>query len=212
MTNDNDNSLLWILGGTVAVVVVYYFVFYNSEDMGAIGEVTQTIDDAVNSILRGQRLTNAPYDKSSGLVPGNPDDLANSCGLDTETYSLARAISSEEGGSTNGTKVAVGWAINNEANRRGITITQLVTTADGDYGIQTLVHYCSTAQDPYMGDAQIAAGILGGTIADTTNGATNFDRPAGENAAAVQTKRLKAGMTLQSVPTASSGLEFWKNG
>lgn len=203
-------TTLWVLGITVTVIIAYYWLFYNSDDLGVTGDVTQTIDDAINAITRGTRLTHAPYDKQTGLVPGSPDDLASSCGLDTETYSLARAISSEEGLSNNTTKLAVGWAIYNDANKAGKSLTDLVTTNDGYYGIQTLVHYCSTAQDPYQGDATIAAGILNGSMADPTGGAIQFDRPAQENAAKVQANRIKSGEEIVTVPGADPGLEFWR--
>jgi|SRR5215831_4489841 len=215
MANEReDNSLLWVLGLTIGVVLLYYWFFYNSDDLGVVGDVTQAIDDVVNGITRGKRLTNAPYDKSTGLVPGSPSDLAASCGMDVETYSLARAIASEEAGSTNATKVAVGWAIKNAANQKyGGSITTLVCTADGSYGIQPLVGYCSTAHDPYEGEGTIAEGIQSGAIADTTDGATQFDRPAGENAAKVQAKRIASGAT-QVTPegTLTPGLEFWTGG
>lgn len=208
-----DNTLLWTLGITVAVIVLYYYFFYNTDTLGVVGEVTQTVNDAIN-IVRGNRLTHCPYDKTTGLVPRDPSSLADSCGLDLETYSLARAISSEEGVSTADTKIAVGWAIKNAADQKyGGSITTLVCTGDGYYGIQKLVGYCSTAQDPYDGDAQVAAGILGGTIADTTGGATQFDRPKGENAAKVQSNRIASG-AVQTNPTGdiTPGLEFWANG
>lgn len=212
MSERSDNTLLWTLGITVAVIALYYFLFYNQDNEGAIGDVTQVIDDAINSVTRGARLTNAPYDKSSGLVSDSPDSLANSCGLDIETYSLARAISSEEGTSTDGTKLAVGWAINNAAIQKyGGDITRLVTTGSGSYGIQRLVGYCSTARDPYEGDATIAAAILTGAMADPTGGATQFDRPAGENAAQVRptglrvAKRLSLALTLALAPDWSFG-------
>lgn len=206
-----DNTLLWTLGITVAVVVLYYWLFYNTDTLGIAGDVTQMINDAINGIVRGARLTDAPYDKTTGLVPETPDDLAGSCGLDVETYCLARAISSEEGLSTNGTKLAVGWAIYNYSRKYG-SVRTAVTTRDDSFGIQWLVGYCSTAQDPYEGDASIAAMILTGQVADPTGGATQFDRPAGENAAQVQANRLAAGKTLIPGDSigASSGLEFWR--
>lgn len=211
MDRRRDNTLLYVLGGTVLTIVLYYWLFYNTDTLGVIGDVTQTINDALNAIARGTRLTDAPYDKSTGLVAESPDDLAQSCGLDVETYSLARAISSEEGLSTNGTKLAVGWAIYNYSRKYG-SVRTAVTTADDSYGIQRLVGYCSTAQDPYEGDASIAAGILSGQLADPTGGATQFDRPSGENAAKVQANRIAAGKTLIAGADigASSGLEFWK--
>lgn len=210
----SDNTLLWILAGTVGTIVLYYIFFYNEDNTGILGDVTNAIDDVVNGIVRGKRLTNAPADTDSGIVEEDPQSLADSCGYDLETYSLMRAISSEEGGSTNATKVAVGWAIKNAANQKyGGSITTLVCTAEGQYAIQPLVGYCSTSHDPYQGDADIATGIQQGTIPDTSQGATQFDRPLHENAAAVQAKRIASG-AHQVYPdgTLTPGLEFWAGG
>lgn len=205
-----SKTTLWVLGITIAVIVGYYWLFYNEDNTGVLGDVTQTIDDAVNSVTQGTRLTNAPYDTATGLVAQSPDDLASSCGMDTETYSLARAIASEEEGSSTSTKIAVGWAIKNYSDYKGYgSITTAVTTSGGQYGIQTLVGYCSSARDPYQGDADIAAGILSGQYADPTGGSIQFDRTAGENAAKVQANRIASGEEQVIVP-GTTGIEFWR--
>lgn len=210
--NSASKTALWVLGITVAVIVAYYWLFYNSDNMGVLGDVTQTIDDAFNAVVaKGSRLTNAPYDTSTGLVPGNPDDLAASCGLDTETYSLARAIASEEEGGNPTTKIAIGWAIKNYSDSKGYgSITTAVTTVDGYYGIQTKVGYCSTARDPYQGDADIAAGILNGQYSDPTGGAIQFDDFKNGPPANVVANRTKAGEVSEPDPGGSPTLEFWK--
>jgi len=196
--------------------------------------VTQTLD-AITSLGRGDRLTRAPYDTTTGIVPGRPEDLAATAGLDVEAYSLARAIASEEGHSDTTIKLAVAWAIKNYADRHGRSITSLVTHANngahsGSYGTQRDIdatlddgitlnprykdsdRYCSTALDPYDQEGQIAAGVFDGSLADITGGADQFDRPAGErDADQVAQKRISAGAELVDVPGIDgSQIRFWR--
>jgi hypothetical protein len=190
--------------------VALWFLYGNSEDGGVVGDVRQMFLDAVSGVVRGTRVTKCPYDKTTGVVPCDPRQLASQAGVDDETYALARGISSEEGPSSSGTKAIVGWAIKNEASRRGVSIFSLVTHAtlgahSGKYGTQRNIEegttgyngsdrFISTAQDPYDGDIAIASGVLDGTIPDVTGGANQFDRPSGEsNPDAVAAKRVAAG-------------------
>jgi hypothetical protein len=212
----------------VAGVIAAWWFFGDDEEGGLLGEARQVIDAGVDLVLRGQRLTHAPYDTTTGVVPGAPQDLANQTTYDLETYSLARAISSEEGRANNDTKLAIGWAIKNRADAGAGSITSLVTHAtlpahSGSYGTQRNIEvgtagyndsdrYCSTGNDPYDGDAQIAYAIQTGTLPDPTGGAQYFDRSADDdNAAQVAANRAAAGLVLADVGgDVSSGLEFWR--
>jgi len=190
-----------------------WFLYGDSEDGGVVGDVRQLFLDAVSGIVRGARVTVCPYDKTTGVVPCDPHQLAAQAGVDDETYALARGISSEEGSSSATTKAVVAWAIKNEAARRGSSIFALVTHAklsahSGRYGTQRNIEegtagyngsdrYISTAQDPYTGDIEIASGVLAGTIPDVTEGANQFDRPSGEkDPDAVAAKRVAGGSEL----------------
>jgi hypothetical protein len=220
---NRESKTLWLLA---AGVVVAWWWFGPDEEGGILGNVRQLVDAGVDLVTRGARLTNAPYNTSTGVVPGAPQDLADSTSYDLETYSLARAISSEEGRSDDGTKLAVGWAIKNRADAGSGSITSLVThatesTHSGYYGTQRNIdantagynhsdRYCSTANDPYDGDAQIAYAIQTGTLPDPTGGAQYFDRSADDdNADQVAANRAASGLIAYDVPSASSGLRFW---
>ena len=192
---------------------VWWFLYGDSEGGGVVGDVRQIFIDAVSGVVRGDRVTHCSYDKTTGVVPCDPHQLAAQAGVDDETYALARGVSSEEGSSSASTKAVVAWAIKNEAARRGSSIFSLVTHAklashSGRYGTQRNIEegtagyngsdrYISTAQDPYEGDIAIAAGVLDGTIPDVTGGANQFDRPSGEkNPDAVAANRTAAGSEL----------------
>lgn len=219
--DEDETTLLWLLGG---VAVAWWFLGPDDEG-GVLGYARQLIDSGVDLVLRGNRLTHAPYDPSTGLVPGSPQSLADSTALDLESYSLARAISSEEGRSDDGTKLAVGWAIKNRADAGAGSITSLVTTAkyaySGYYGTQRQIdpnqpgynssnRYCSTANDPYDGDGQIALAIQNGNLPDPTGGAQYFDVPAfDDNPDQVTANRAAQGLVEVDVPGARSGLRFW---
>ncbi len=229
MKSDNDIYLLWVIGFTVAGVVVAYWIVSAGgpdETGGILGEAEQAAMDAVNLVTRGNRLTNAPYNKTTGVVPGTPQSLADQTSYDLETYSLARAISSEEGSSSDEIQLAIGWAIKNYVDRVGGNITSVVTHAkygphSGFYGTQRNIEkgtpgyngsdrYCSTANDPYDGNMQIAYAIQTGTLADPTGGAAYFDRPAGEDADKVATNRINSGLSQVDVPGVDpSQLRFW---
>ncbi len=218
-----------IFGGAALGGVALWFLYGNSETGGVVGDVRQMFLDAVSGIARGSRATLCPYDKTTGVVPCDPHQLARDAGVDDETYALARGISSEEGTSTSSTKALAAWAIKNEAMRRGSSIFSLVTRAklgshSGRYGTQRNIEvgtdgyngsdrYISTAQDPYDGDISIAAGVLDGSIPDATGGATQFDRPSGESDPdAVAAKRVAAGSEeVQGLDDLVDGdLRFWR--
>jgi hypothetical protein len=213
-----------------AALVAAWWLLGDNEEGGLLGDTRQLIDAGVDLVLRGQRLTHAPYDTTTGVVPGSPQALADQTPYDLETYALARAISSEEGRANDDTKLAIGWAIKNRADAGGGSIAALVTHANaashrGYFGTERNIdpaegggphgpsdRYCSTANDPYDGDAQIAYAIQTGTLPDPTGGAQYFDRSAlDDNAEKVANNRTAAGLVLADVGgDVSSGLEFWR--
>ncbi|HXJ30603.1 MAG TPA: hypothetical protein VNG35_08190 [Gemmatimonadales bacterium] len=226
-----ERRTVYLLGAGAALGAGAWWLA-SREPGGWLGTASQVVNDVLNAIVKGARLTRAPYDTTTGVVPGSPADLAASCGLDVETYSLARMISSEEGRSNNTIKAAVALATINYATRRGEGITALVTRAktpahSGSYGTQAnidednggrAVHgpsdrYCSTALDPYMGDAEIAGQCISGQIADFTGGALGFDRYGQESDPdKVAANRAADGLVEISVPgidRETDGIRFW---
>ena len=208
---------VWVF---IAVLVVWAW------DVGRGNPVDGAVT-LLNEIVRGSRLTHTPAD-SSGVVNAAPAALAQEAGLDLEPYSLARMLASEEPHADNTTKAAIAWCTYNEACRRGVTITDLLLKAanpahDGRYGSQKdkdpssarfgkSDRYATTALDPYDGEGQIAAGVLGGTIPDMTGGCTQFDRPAGErDPDAVAQNRFASGAVAVEVPGTDPGLRFWRS-
>ena len=224
-----------LIGGGVAVGLGAWYYLGDSEADGVIGDVRQAFTAAINSITQGRRLTRAPYDTTTGVVPGRPGELAAAAGLDLETYALARMIASEEGRSTSGVQALVAHATVNYARGRGRSISAVLLAAknpdhDGSFGTQKdlertvttgdgkEVHpsdrYASTASDPYEGHAAVAQGVLDGSIPDLTGGADQFDRPSGErDPDAVAARREAAGK--ETVPDLDfidglGDLRFWR--
>ncbi len=210
----------------VAAVIVGWWLLGPDDEGGALGIVRQAIDAGVDLVTRGNRATHAPYDTATGVVPGSPQSLADQTSYDLETYSLARAVSSEEGRSDDGTKLAVAWAIKNRANAGSGSITSVVTHAkepshSGFYGTQRNIdpntpgykhsdRFCSTGNDPYDGDLQIAYAVQTGTLPDPTGGAEFFDVEAfDDNPEQVAANRAADGLIAYDVPSARSGLRFW---
>lgn len=223
----SKNAQLWLIA--LGVVAAWYFIGPDEEG-GILGDARQVIDAGVDLVTRGQRLTHAPYDTSTGVVPGSPQSLADQTTYDLETYALARAISSEEGRANDDTKLAIGWAIKNRADAGGGSIASLVTRAkepthSGYFGTQRNIdastsgyngsdRFCSTANDPYDGDAQIALAIQTGQLPDPTGGAQYFDRAASDdNADQTAQNRANAGLVLADVAgDVDTGLRFWRQG
>jgi hypothetical protein len=219
----------YVLGFIAAVVYSFWAIM---QDDGEGATVTDKLADGIwsilNGITKGSRVTNAPYSKTTGVVPGAPADLAAAASLDIEVYSLARVIASEEGLSSTATQAAVGWAVKNHADASGKTLTSLLTYAklpahSGSYGTQRNIEkgtvgfngsdrYASTANDPYQGHVQIATGILDGSIEDLTQGSDQFDRPSGEtNPDAVAASRIASGSEEVDLSEfVDGGIRFWK--
>lgn len=207
---------LWLI---VGALVVFAFLGDGNPVDGAL--------TAINMLTRGARLTHSPAD-ATGYVDADPSELADEAGLSQEAYSLARMIASEEPHTDTTTQAAIAWATINEAARRGISITAMLLKAknprnDGHYGSQKdkdpdspnfkkSDRYATTALDPYDREGQIASQCLDGTIADFTGGATNFDRPDGENdPAKVAADRVNSGLELVAVDGVDDGIRFWRH-
>jgi len=229
---------LWAILGIIAGVAYALWALMRDDGEGAtvVDKLSDGFRDIVSGITQGRRVTNAPHSKTTGTVPGTPDSLAAVAGVDVEVYSLARNIASEEGNSSNETQAAVGWATLNYANAVGKSVTALLTQAkypphSGSYGTQRNIEvgtpngpnpatgfmggsdrYASTALDPYEGHIAIAQGVIDGTIPDVTNGATQYDRPAGEsNPDAIAASRESEGKTEVDLSDqgVDPGLRFW---
>lgn len=220
-----------IVGAGVAAGVVAWLILGDQEAGGVVGDLRQVFRDALNGITQGARLTRCPYDKATGVVPCAPAELAVQAGLDLETYALARLIASEEGNSSREVQALVAHAVKNAAAAAGKSIAAKLLFAkynghSGLFGTQRNIEegtpgyngsdrFASTASDPYEGHAQVAAGVLDGTIPDLTGGATQFDRPSGEsNPDRVAANRAAAG--LEEVPdlgdvTGIGDLRFWRS-
>lgn len=216
-TPSKPGFLTWAI-----VVGVLVFLFWNGD-----GNPVDGVTDILARIERGGRLTRAKYDSDTGVVPGEPADLAKEAGLDLETYALARMVSSEEGSSDNTIKAAVCWSTINYAAKVGKTISDLLLHANepthsnqfGTYknidqstpGYGKGERYASTALDPYDGDGEIAAQCLSGAIPDLTGGAIQFDRPGGEkNPDYTKGKREAAGLHVVEVEGIDSNvIRFW---
>ena len=185
--------LVWL--GAAAGVLAWYLLG-DPEEGGVLGDVRQTFRDALNGVTQGRRLTRCPYDKTTGVAPCDPGELAAAAGLDLETYALARMLASEEGNSTPEVQALVAHAVVNEARAAGKSISAKLlkaklATHSGFFGTQRNIEkgtdgydgsdrFASTATDPYEGHAVVAAGVLLGTIPDLTGGARRFDRTGGE--------------------------------
>lgn len=193
------------------------------------GDPVAGVEDLLNTIERGQRLTRTTYGKD-GVIRESPDALAAEAGTDVDSYALARMISSEHGRDPNVYKAAIAHVAVNYATHVGRSISSLLLRANhpqhtGWFGTQKDIdttsanfgesdRYASTAVDPYAGDLEIAQAVMAGTIADATGGAIQFDAPPAfktpEAAARTAAKRIAEGR-IQVYPDGidPDRLRFW---
>lgn len=237
----------WVAVGAGLGIALWWWLG-DDEAGGVLGDVRQVFRDALAGIVQGARLTHAPYDKTTGIAPGDPEALAAAAGATLEEYALARNIASEEGNSSAQVQAVVGHATRNAAAAAGKSIASLLLAAASKYsqpgagweGQNTVPHsgrfgtqanlevlvtrkdgkkvhpsdrYASTAQDPYEGHLAVARGVLDGSIPDVTGGATQYDRPSGENDPdAVAAKREREGKELVDLGDIEGlgDLRFWR--
>jgi hypothetical protein len=113
-----------------------------------------------------------------------PQALAEQAGLAIDVYSLARMVASEGYSTITPTgMLALAEAARNEAQRRGISVTQLLTTvtkdgphASGFYGRQEPGTWASTYQDPTPASIAAAKQALEQS-SNVAQGATDFFDP-----------------------------------
>ena len=131
---------------------------------------------------RGKKITRTRLNKQN-FIPVEPFVLADSVFLHVDVYSLARCIASEHPLGTEYERAAIAHAILNEAQRRGIDVTNLLIRkvsrngnllpGNGFYGRQAGRH-ASTALDPRESDVVIALNAITGRSIDITNGSQRF--------------------------------------
>ena len=133
-------------------------------------------DVVIDVARRGRRLTDAP-----GETEETPDALAAAAGavvgreVTPEAYVLARMLRSEAGSGNLVHKSAVAHVALNDANEHGWSLLHtLMVHNDGDrLGAQRGGRY-ATSRDPYEVDLEVAEAVMGGRLADPTNGAVKF--------------------------------------
>jgi hypothetical protein len=229
-----ERRTTYLLGAGVAAGLLAWWFLGDDEPGGVMGDLRAVFLDAVNGITQGRRLTRAPYDHTTGIVPGDPGALAAEAGATLDEYALARNISSEHGNSSAAVQALVAHATVNKATGEGRSVAQLLLRANnpdhaGRFGTQkdleklvttsdgSQVHpsdrYASTAQDPYEGHLAVARGVLSGAIPDLTGGADQYDDRSGlRDPDALAAKREAAGK--ERVPgleeIIGDDLEFWR--
>ena len=162
---------VYVAGGLLALGVAAYFGLeaYQRLTFGAkSGEDAPGL--VANKVLGKPRVVTTP-----------PAELAAAAAVPLDQYSLARAIQSEAGSSSEAERTAVAWVVWNMANSLGKTITATVTSGNqaGFYGAQNLGgRFVSTASAPRAANLALAGSILAGEIPDNTGGALHFFNPA----------------------------------
>ncbi len=212
----------WLIAIGAATGVALWWFFGDDEAGGVLGDVRQVFRDAVGAIVEGRRLTHCPYDKSTGIVPCDPQVIADQMGCTLDEAALARNIASEQGSSSTAAQALVAHATKNEAARRGLSVFALLTQTVSKHNAEhTVVHsgrfgtqadlevwvvnaagdrvhpsdrYATTSQDAYEGHLAVARGVFDGSIPDLTGGANQYDNPGGvSDPDALAAKRAAAG-------------------
>jgi hypothetical protein len=195
---------LWILGIVFASLLAVLFLWQQKSPPKAIAELV------------------------SGVVPEDPQELADLASVDLEVYTLARIGQSEEWPNSKG-MLAVMFAALNYSDRTGKTVTEVATAgnpkrsdyavANGRYGRQGIHPYCSTIAAPSAKSLAIAESVWFGTVKDPTHGARFWDNPRTQDilhaanpakyksSAEIAERRRKDGLEMVNVPGTST--RFW---
>lgn len=148
-----------------------------------------------------------------------PDSLTIMDFEDQDVEALARMLASENPREADFVQVALAWTAVNMANRKGVSVYQLLAPK-GKYGGQ-VGGYASTANAATDHFRTIARNVLSGMVDDPTNGAIQFDNPDTQDwlyergkvrldAAGVAAERIADGRTLFVLPGVSPDhLRFW---
>lgn len=153
----------------VALVIVAFFFIPLLPQTGTLAQFV------IGEVVKGARVgaVSTFNETAPGEIAENPDDLAKSAGLDLQTYTLARVISSEEGNSPVAYWAAIACATLNNS----IAGDVFSYATDGSFGKQGPGRPVSTAQDPYEGHVKIAQAAIAGQIPDPTKGARYWVAP-----------------------------------
>lgn len=193
-----------------AIILLAVFIVPILPTTGTIGQFL------IGEVIKGSRVgpKTSANPSSPSEIAQNPDELAESAGLDLQVYTLARIISSEEGNSPVLYWVAVAWASRNNAPDGDI----FSWATDGSFGEQGPGRPCSTRQDPYEGHVKVAQAVLAGTVADPTEGSRYWIAPRTQDILhlrdsskyksfdEVNAKRLASGLRQVNPPGIDSGL------
>jgi hypothetical protein len=165
---------------------------------------------------------------SRGVCPTEPFRIAQAHGVSLDVEALARMMMSEAG--TSKSRRAVGWAARNYARRKGESISTILlrgrlkngtpSSSEGKFGAQNTGKYVSTRTPSTTDSRKDAAAILAGSLPDPTDGSTQWDAPAAQDAlvgkvtgytktsAEVAAERSKTSVLVMA--DGVSNIRFWR--
>lgn len=129
---------------------------------------------------------------AAGVISDDPVQLARAAGVPPETYALARMVASEHPRDSETVQVAICWATRNYAARARLSVWDLlVTRGDADSANHFARQnaggkYASTVNDPTQAHVNVAHKVMLAQVPDPTNGATQYDSPKAQRAAAAR--------------------------
>jgi hypothetical protein len=170
-----------------------------------------------------------------GWVEADARSLASIAGTSDSVYALASMMVSEAGAKNEAAQIAVGWAIRNQAEKRGDSVFRLLTRAGrndpatrefvpheshGFYGPQNVgPRWASTRKPPTARTLELASKVLTGELDDPTGGAVQFDAPEAQDSllgkvtgyvksAATVARERSQGSDMVMIPGVDS-IRFW---
>lgn len=157
-------------------------------------------DIVIDTLENGPRIGPSTIEGNNGLIPDDPQELADAAGVDLGPYALARCLASEHPRDATTYLRCVAWAVRNKAAERGVSVFTLLTdgagvAGDGYFGEQKAAagtKYASTVDDPHRRHVQVAQEVMASPqAADLTGGCTHFFSPRAQDALAAKAQALK---------------------
>lgn len=176
MAVKNWKPYLIAVGGFSASGLLLAILASGTSPISVVGSSHALVRHRVRFVPWGKSTRREVVDDPTALMWQGAKALGRDIPL--SVWALATVIASEAGSGPALAKIAIAWAVRNEAQRRGVSVFKLIAP-DGKFGSQQ-GRYAASVHPPSAADVRIAEMVARNEVADPTNGAVQWDSPAAQ--------------------------------